>query len=143
MAPSLIRRIPWLEMIRFAIMGLASTGIYLVIMAVLKWGMSMLAMSVKLWLLAMVAYLLSMAANYVLQRRVTFRSQRRHREAISRFLAVQLIGMALNSGLLELAVMHLRMSFWLAQFIVCAIVAVWSYGAQKFWVFMKWGASAR
>lgn len=139
MVPSLIRRIPWLEMIRFAVMGLVSTGIYLVIMALLKWGLANTGWSVKLWLLAMVAYLLSMAANYPMQRRVTFRSKRRHREAVTRFLAVQIVAMAMNSGLLELLVTYVEMRFWIAQFIVCAIVAAFSYGAQKLWVFMKWG----
>jgi putative flippase GtrA len=134
MNQSLISRIPWSEMFRFGVMGLMSTGLYLVIMMPIKW-----LIPAQLWLVAAIAYLLSMAANYVMQRRVTFRSQRRHQEAVTRFVVVQLIGLLLNAGLLELLVTRAKYPFWLGQGIAVVIVALWSYGAQKFWVFMKWG----
>jgi putative flippase GtrA len=126
--------IPWSEMFRFGVMGVLSTVLYLGIMIPLKW-----VLAAQLWLIAVIAYLLSMAANYVLQRNITFKSKRSHQEAVSRFLVVQLIGLAFNAGMLELLVTRRHYPFWLGQGIAVVITALWSYGAQKFWVFMKWG----
>lgn len=134
MVHPLIQRVPWLEIIRFGVMGATSSGIYLAMMIPLKW-----LVPAALWLVALIAYLLSMIANYFLQRRITFRSHRQHREAVSRFLVVQLVGLGLNSALLELLVTRQHGNFWIGQGLAILVVAVWSYGAQKFWVFMKWG----
>ncbi|MGC4068747.1 MAG: GtrA family protein [Polyangiaceae bacterium] len=130
-------RIPWSEMFRFGVMGLTSTGIYLLLFVPVRW-----LIPEPLWLIGAIAYLLSMFANYVLQRNVTFRSQRRHQEAVSRYVVVQLIGLALNAGLLELIVTRLKHPLWFGQSVSVVLVALWSYGAQKFWVFMRWGSTA-
>ncbi len=126
--------IPWSEMVRFGLMGLSSTGIYLVILAAIKcWYQE------PLWLISAVAYLVSMAANYVMQRKVTFRSKRRHEEAVVRFVVVQLIGLGMNAGILDVLVTRKQLPFWLGQSLAVLVTSVWSYGAQKFLVFMKWG----
>jgi putative flippase GtrA len=125
------KRIPWSELFRFGVMGVLSTALYLGIMIPLKW-----LLHAQLWLVAVIAYLLSMAANYVLQRNITFRSTRRHQEAVTRFLIVQLIGLGLNAGLLELLVTRQHHSFRVGQAAAVVITALWSYGAQKFLVFM-------
>lgn len=133
----LLKRIPWSELMRFGAMGLASTGIYLAFMIPLRW-----ALGEPLWLVSGIAYLLSMAINYLLQRTVTFRSQRRHQEAVTRFIVVQLIALGLNSCLLELLVKRMHHPFWLGQTVAVFVTAVFSYGAQKAWVFMKWGSAS-
>jgi putative flippase GtrA len=134
MKQSWFKHIPWSELFRFGVMGGVSTALYLAIMVPLKW-----VLKAELWLVALLAYLLSMAANYVLQRTVTFRSNRRHQEAVVRFLVVQLIALAINSALLELLVTRHQQPFWFGQGVAVVTTALWSYGAQKFWVFMKWG----
>ena len=117
-------------MIRFGIMGATSAGIYLVFFIPLRW-----VVPTRLWVAATIGYLLSMVVNYVLQRNYTFRSNRPHQEAMGRYLVVQLMGLALNATVLELLTMRVKLSLWLAQGIAIAGVAVWSYVAQKLWVF--------
>jgi putative flippase GtrA len=134
MKTSFLSRLPWGEMFRFGVMGLLSTALYLVIMMPLKWFIT-----AQLWLIAVIAYLLSMAVNYVLQRNITFRSKRSHEEAVTRFLVVQLIGLGLNAGILDLLVTRRHYVFWFGQGVAVIVTSLWSYGAQKCWVFMKWG----
>lgn len=120
-----------LEMLRFGLMGAASAGIYFVFFIPLQW-----CCPKPLWLIGAVAYLLSMVANYLLQRNYTFRSNRAHRQAVGRYIVVQGVGLGINSGLLELATTRAHISLWLTQCVSVVCVAVWSYGAQKLWVFL-------
>lgn len=119
------------EMVRFGLMGATSAGIYFIFFIPLN-----LCLPGRLWLTSSTAYLLSMVANYVLQRNYTFRSKRPHQEAVARFLVVQLAGLALNSGVLELLHGREHWSLWPAQAVAIVGVALWSYVAQKIWVFV-------
>jgi len=119
-----------LEMFRFGLMGATSAGIYLVFFVPLRW-----LLPIRLWVPATIAYLLSMVANYVLQRNFTFRSNRPHQQAIARFLVVQLIGLGLNAFALELLTTRAHWPLWFAQGVAIVAVAGWSYVAQKVWVF--------
>jgi putative flippase GtrA len=134
MSHSWLSRLPWAEMFRFGVMGALSTALYLSIMLPLKW-----LITAQLWLVAVLAYLLSMAVNYVLQRRITFRSHRRHQEAVTRFVVVQLIGLGLNALVLDQLVTQRHYPFWFGQGVAVVLTSIWSYGAQKVWVFMHWG----
>jgi putative flippase GtrA len=134
-APTLARRFSLgrpllLEMLRFGLMGATSAGIYLVFFMPMRW-----AFPIRLWVAATIAYLLSMVVNYLLQRNFTFRSKRPHQEAVARFLVVQLLALGLNAVMLELLTTRAKLSLWLAQGIAIVGVAVWSYVAQKVWVF--------
>jgi putative flippase GtrA len=111
-------------------MGATSAGIYLVFFIPLRW-----LLPSRLWIDATIAYLLSMLANYVLQRNFTFRSRRPHQEAVTRFLVVQLLALGLNNVVLELGTTRAQWSLWFAQGVAIVGVAIWSYVAQKLWVF--------
>jgi putative flippase GtrA len=120
-----------LEMVRFGIMGATSAGVYLALLIPITH-----LLRTRLWLAATIAYVLSMAINYVLQRNYTFKSERPHQEAVTRFVVVQSIGLALNAGVLEYAATYAHWPLWMAQGAAVSCVAVWSYGAQKVWVFV-------
>jgi putative flippase GtrA len=131
MLRTLIFKLPWLELVRFGATGLMSVGVYLCCLAPLT-----KALPGRLWLAGAVAYVLSMVANYVLQRNFTFRSTRRHHEAVSRYLVVHAVAIGINSGLLHVLTVSLKSSLWIAQGAAVVCVAIWSYTAQKLWVFI-------
>lgn len=137
MSHSWLSRLPWAEMFRFGVMGALSTVLYLSIMLPLKW-----LITAQLWLVAVIAYLLSMTVNYVLQRNITFRSNRRHQEAVTRFVVVQLIGLGMNALVLDQLVTRRHYPFWFGQSVAVVLTSIWSYGAQKVWVFMHRGRSS-
>jgi putative flippase GtrA len=137
-ASSLPRLVPsrplLLEMLRFGLMGAMSAGIYLLFLVPLT-----NAIPKRLWLAATIAYLLSMGANYLLQRNFTFKSKRPHQQTILRFIVVQTIGLGLNAAVLEYTASYAHWPMWMAQGAAVFCVAVWSYGAQKIWVFVGQG----
>jgi len=75
--------------------------------------------------------------NYSLNRRYTFRSQKRHLQALPMFLAVATAGFVLNAAIMWLAVGVVKLHYLLAQVIATSIVLVWNYFGNKSWTFAK------
>ncbi|MCA1926054.1 MAG: GtrA family protein [Thiobacillus sp.] len=75
--------------------------------------------------------------NYALNYRYTFRSARRHREALPRFLAIAAAGLALNTFLMWLLVEGLRLHYFAAQLVATAGVLGWNFLANRHWTFGK------
>jgi putative flippase GtrA len=81
--------------------------------------------------------LLGAAINYTLNYRFTFRSDRLHREALPRFLAIAAVGMVLNATLMWQLVEPLQLHYLIAQLIATGCVLVWSYLGNRHWTFEK------
>lgn len=118
------------EMVRFGWVGLFTLGMYVVEMWLLAHHTHWPA-----WLNATIAYGPCLVVNYVLHRSFTFRHDGEHLRSGLRYLAVQLGGMGINSGVLWLAVDRLGLPFFPAQVAALLIAAVWSYVGQKAWAF--------
>ena len=88
----------------------------------------------------LVGYAAGGVVSYGLNRRLTFASQRAHREAAWRFALVAGVGFCLTYGLMRLLAGHLSWPYLLAQVFTTGAVLVWSFLANKFWTF---AASAR
>lgn len=73
--------------------------------------------------------------SYLLNRRHTFKSEKRHREAIWRFVAVAGVGFLATALLMTLAVDRRHLPYLPAQVMVTGIVTVWSYAASRWWTF--------
>jgi putative flippase GtrA len=87
------------------------------------------------WINATLAYGPCLIANYFLHRAFTFRSDKRHMDAGPRYLAIQLGGLVINSGVIWLAVDRLKLPYLPAQVAAVATLALWSYLGQKLWTF--------
>ncbi len=83
----------------------------------------------------LLGYCLGGIISYRLNRQHTFRSARRHREAIWRFAAVAGIGFLATALLMTLAVDWRHLPYLPAQVVVTGIVTVWSYAASRWWTF--------
>ncbi len=118
------------QLVRFGAVGVLSTLIYFALFGVVS-----LIDGLPTWLRGALAYGPSIIANYALQRTFTFRSQRSHTKAGPRHLAVQLGGMAINSGLLWLLVDWWRLAYWPSQFGAFVVMTAWSYLGQRYWAF--------
>jgi len=75
--------------------------------------------------------------NYLLNYRFTFRSNRKHQEALPRFLAIAATGLALNTVLMWLMVEPLRVHYLIAQLIATGCVLVWNYFGNRHWTFPR------
>jgi len=125
-----LRRLPVGELLRFGVVALICGGLYFALLTALE---ALTPWSVALR--AALAYLPSVLVNYLLQRSFTFRSRRHHMVAGPRFVAIQLGGMAINSGGLWVGIEVLGWSFALAQTVSIAALGAFSYLGQKLWAF--------
>jgi putative flippase GtrA len=73
--------------------------------------------------------------SYVLNRRFTFRSDRPHRSAVPRFLAVTAGGFVLNGFAMWLLNEQWEVPYLLAQVIATGTVLFWNFTANRFWTF--------
>jgi putative flippase GtrA len=85
----------------------------------------------------LVGYVCGGITSYILNRRHTFASDRRHREAIWRFAAVAGIGFVITGGLMTIFIEKMHIPYLLAQIITTGIVQFWSFLGNKLWTFGK------
>jgi putative flippase GtrA len=114
--------------VRFLIVGGVSTLIqYAVLIATVEYWHWNPVVSSSL------GYLISSAANYLLNYRFTFRSDNPHHIAATRFAIVAAIGFSINAALMSLLVGTARFPYVIAQVVSTGVALIWN-----FWVNSKW-----
>lgn len=84
---------------------------------------------------ALAGYATGGVVSYGLNRRHTFRSERRHAEAVWRFAAVAAIGFALTYLFMSLFVEIGGIPYLPAQAVTTGIVMLWGFAAHRAWTF--------
>jgi len=85
---------------------------------------------------AMCGAALGAICNYVLNYHFNFRSTRRHREALPRFLAMAGIGIALN-GFIVAALSKAGLHYLLAQATATVLVLSMNFLVSRTWIFVN------
>ncbi|WP_025367304.1 GtrA family protein [Thioalkalivibrio paradoxus] len=80
-------------------------------------------------------FLIGAIVGYVLNRRFTFASDRRHREALPRYLVVALGGLIINVGVLASVLALVHWHYLVAQVIATLAALFWNFGANRLWTF--------
>jgi putative flippase GtrA len=80
-------------------------------------------------------YLVGGLVNYVLNRKHTFVSQKKHHKAITQFIIVFTIAFFMNGALLQALQTWAKLHYIPAQILTTTLVLVWNYSAHKFWTF--------
>jgi putative flippase GtrA len=83
----------------------------------------------------LVGYLAGGGVSYALNRRVTYASDRAHREAAWRFAVVALVGLLLTGAFMHAFTGWLGAPYLPAQLVTTGIVLFWSFAANKLWTF--------
>lgn len=73
--------------------------------------------------------------SYILNRSLTFRSDRPHHAALPRFLLIAGVGFALTGLLMGVFHTWLALPYVPAQFVVTGIVLLWTFSANRLWTF--------
>lgn len=73
--------------------------------------------------------------NYILNYRLTFKSDKPHIEAFPRFISVASVGFVLNALLMYFFVEAVEMFYILAQVITMGVVLIWNFNANRVWTF--------
>jgi putative flippase GtrA len=80
-------------------------------------------------------YSISTIFNYLLSRSFTFRSEVAHGKAFPKFIAVAMVGMAVNGILVWLLVVKLNLHLIFGQMLATTGAMIWNYCANKNWSF--------
>lgn len=118
------------QMVKFALVGLAATlSTYLIlIISVEFWKVNVILASVA-------GYIVGIIVNYVLNYGFTFQSKQHHRIIVPKFLVVMIIGLILNICIMFVSINWIGVHYVLAQLIAVAVVLMWSFSANRLWVF--------
>jgi len=77
--------------------------------------------------------------NYTLNYHFTFRSSKRHREAVVKFAAIAIIGLSLNTVFMWVGVELIGAHYLLSQIITTGLIALWNFTGHRNWTFQSAG----
>lgn len=77
--------------------------------------------------------------NYVLNYRITFSSNKKHSEALLKFLTVAGLGGVMNAAIMSLGIDLLELHYLVIQVLATCIVLVFNFMANKYWTFDETG----
>jgi len=121
----------FLQILRFILVGGASTGVYFLLLWVFQGRVGGIV------LLTALCYTVSMIFNYALQSSITFRAGPPTRRSMLRFAVMHLGAMMLNSALMAGLVEGLNVSLFPAQILVTAIISALVYMVSRQWVYHR------
>jgi len=123
-----MRNLALREKAAFVLVGASASACYIIFAALLHWaGLTAAAASA-------VSYLLCIPLAYLGQRRITFRSSRRHTIALIRYAATQGLGLAIATATVHFA-SSAGVSTVLAFVLADILASVQTYMLQKHWVY--------
>ncbi len=86
---------------------------------------------------AAAGFVLGAVVNYALSRLLVFDSDRRHVEALPRFLAVAAMGLGWTALLMGLFVDLLGLHYMVAQIVTTGLLLLWHYAGNALWTFRQ------
>jgi putative flippase GtrA len=117
------------RVLRFGIIGATSTGSYIIL------ALAGEALGLPVALASVIAYAITIPLSYFGHRHLTFESDRPHREAASRFVALNLFGIGLSIGAPWLLCDRLELPAAIGVFTVAVLVPLASFVGQSLFVF--------
>lgn len=82
-----------------------------------------------------IGFIVSATINYILNYHITFKSNKKHHEALTKFLVIATIGLGLNTLIMYVGTETLKWHYFLAQIIATGIVLFWNFILNKIWTF--------
>lgn len=124
------RRHPLVQFVLFAAVGCAAAvGHYGTLIALAE------ALATPPVLASAVGFVVGGVISYLLNYGHVFRSDRDHLPTATRFVAVALVGLCLNSAIMWALTEGLAVHYLLAQLTATGLVMVWSFAANRYWTF--------
>lgn len=73
--------------------------------------------------------------NYILNYVITFNSNKRHRDAMPRFMIVATTGLILNYVIMSIGVNYLLINYMIVQVLATLLILVWNFVVNRIWTF--------
>lgn len=82
-----------------------------------------------------VGFAVGACINYILNYRYTFNSNKKHSEALIKFMLVALLGVAINGLIMYLGTEWMQVNYFLVQIFATGIVLLSNFSFNKLWTF--------
>ena len=82
-----------------------------------------------------IGFVVGALINYLLNYRITFNSNKRHREALTKFLLVASLGAIINAAIMATGINIFDIHYLLIQVIATCFVLVINFIVNKYWTF--------
>ncbi len=82
-----------------------------------------------------IGFVVGALINYVLNYRITFNSNKKHRETLTKFLLVAAVGAAVNAVIMSTGISMFEVHYLLIQLFATSMVLVFNFMANKYWTF--------
>ncbi len=119
-----------LQFARYAIVGVCATATQYTILILL-----VELFSTEAVIASTAGCIVGSVVSYFMNHRFTFKSEKRHREALWRFYSIVLVGTVLNAGLMYFGIKTLHLQYIVAQVITTGLVLIWNFSANRSWTF--------
>ncbi len=120
------------QFITYAGVGSIGTAAHYLLLLLLVEGMNVAAYQG-----AVAGFLLGAVINYYLNHRITFRSEKRHHEALPKFLTVAAIGVLLTGSLMAWATEQLHIHYFIVQLFTTALLLCLTFIGNRLWTFQE------
>ena len=118
-----------MQILRFTMIGLLSTGLYFTLLIVLD------PLIPSVMLLSAACYTISMAFNFLSQALFTFQVQNLSRQQLTRYSIMHGTALLLNSIMMSALVDVFEFRLIIAQVFVTGIITVMTFALSKAWVY--------
>ncbi len=82
-----------------------------------------------------IGFIVGALINYLLNYRVTFNSNKRHREALTKFLIVAGLGAVINGAIMTAGINMFDVHYLVIQVVATCFVLALNFTANKYWTF--------
>ena len=82
-----------------------------------------------------IGFVVGAVINYILNYHFTFQSQKRHSEALTKFLIVAIIGAGINGFIMYIGIENTRINYMIIQLFATLVVLLWNFIVNKLWTF--------
>jgi putative flippase GtrA len=127
-----------IQFLQFSAVGAVGTLVHYCILVTLTGGLG-----VNPIVASSAGFACGALTNYVLNYHYTFTSNKRHRETMTKFLIVALVGMLFNGLIMSVCTEALQLHYLLAQLAATGLVLLWNFTANRFWTFRESGKYRR
>jgi len=120
------------QFVKYASVGIVGTTAHYSVLIILVH-----LLSVNAVLSSSVGFVIGAFVNYYLNFRITFRSNKKHSDALPKFFTVALFGFFLNAGVMFILIDLLSVHYFLSQMLATGVVLLGSFGANRIWTFRE------
>ena len=121
-----------LQFILFAGIGAIGTaGHYLALILLVE------LLDVQPGIATSIGFVVGAIINYLLNYRITFNSNKKHHEAMLKFMLIALFGALINYAIMQAGTLYTHLHYLLIQLVATGLVLVWNFTLNKVWTFAE------